>query len=65
MQYGISISNHCFETLYAVVLASMEPENPKECPIYALTTGQKINIPKTLVDLNDHIILLGIKKKVS
>ena len=55
------MSNHLFETLY-VIVSPAEEVSSKKAPVYALTQGQKINIPKTLLDFDDNILMLGIKK---
>lgn len=52
MQYGIVISNHSFDTLYVICVADFEA-GAKKLPVYALTHGARITIPKTLIDFND------------
>lgn len=61
MQYGLVVSNHSFDTLYVICIADKETTN-KVMPIYALTHGSRVNIPKTILDFNDHVLFLGVTK---
>ena len=64
MNYGIVISNHTFDTLYVLVVGRAE-DGPKKTPVYALTHGSRVSIPKTLIDFDDNIFLLGVMKKAN
>jgi hypothetical protein len=64
MNYGLVISNHTFDTLYAIVIRAKEGEK-MSAPVYAIPHGGRVNIPKTLLDFDDHVLFFGIVDKMA
>ncbi len=62
LSYGLVISNHTFDTLYAIVIRARETDK-KEAPVYAIPHGGRVNIPKTLLDFDDHVLFIGLMER--